>query len=154
MLFKISWCSRVYGLPGLPEVAKDHKCMQWGKCIGALASCDLACSSHSQEMNKICLTLLDIKKFQIPDYFPDVEFPNLFHLTELEILMILEKKFILLLIRGAEKSTKTIFKGVVSPVCTSQCTYTATLFVDCSAPRIGKGIIYFFKIIRIWCSLR
>ena len=46
-------------------------------------------------------------KFQIPDLFPDMEFPNLFHLKEDQILIILKKKFTLLPIRGAEKSTKT-----------------------------------------------
>ena len=58
-------------------------------------------------MNKNCLTLLDIKEFQIPDLFPDLEFPNLAHLKELGILMIVKKKFILLPIRGAEKSNFT-----------------------------------------------
>ena len=32
-------------------------------------------------------------KFQIPDLFPDVEFPNLFHLKEDKILIILKKVY-------------------------------------------------------------
>ena len=45
-------------------------------------------------------------KFQIPDLFPDVKFPNQFHLKEDKILIILKKKFTLLPIWGAEKSAK------------------------------------------------
>ena len=39
-------------------------------------------------------------KFQIPDLFPDMEFPNLFHLKEHKILPI----------RGAKESTKTFWE--------------------------------------------
>ena len=45
------------------------------------------------------------EKFQNPNLFPDVEFPNLFHPKEDKILIILKTKFTLLPIRGAEKST-------------------------------------------------